>query len=65
MMDVIISLVIGLFCGAWVYDDAKKRKSNHKELAGFLAFLFGVPAVVIWLIVRPKEEKNATKRKRK
>lgn len=58
----IILLLIGIAIGIWVYEDAEARGEEGVVwlLIVLIANIFGL---IIWLVVRPKEKKGATKTK--
>lgn len=51
----IAALVVAILLMIWIYKDAKSRGQNA-ILWLILTFFFGIIAVVVWLIIRPKEK---------
>lgn len=55
----IVIIIINLALALWVYNDAKKRGEN--EVLWLIVFLVGgIIGLIIWLIVRPDENKIAS-----
>ena len=51
----LVSFVIAILLMIWVYKDAKARGQNA-VLWLILTFFFGIVALIVWLIIRPKEK---------
>jgi RsiW-degrading membrane proteinase PrsW (M82 family) len=51
----LVILVINILLLIWVYKDAKARGQNA-VLWLILTFFFGIVALIVWLIIRPKEK---------
>ncbi len=49
MVVWLVSFVIGILLMIWVYKDAKARGQN-----AVLWLFFGIVALIVWLIIRPK-----------
>ena len=53
MVVWLVSFVIAILLMIWVYKDAKARGQNA-VLWLILTFFFGIVALIVWLIIRPK-----------
>ena len=57
LLSIILSLVVYVLLGIWIYKDAEKRKKSG-VLWLLVYLLTGILGIIIWLIVRPKETKK-------
>lgn len=57
----LVSLIIWIAIGVWMYKDAKKRDENA-VLWLIVGLLLGIIGVIIWLIVRPDMSEVERKR---
>ena len=55
MVVWLVSFIIAILLMIWVYKDAKSRGQNA-FLWLILTFFFGIVALIVWLIIRPKEK---------
>jgi hypothetical protein len=54
ILAVVVGLVIQIIIIVFLYKDAQAR-SQSGALWAILGFLFGWVALVVWLIIRPKQ----------
>ncbi len=59
MVVWLVGIVIAILLMIWVYKDAKARGQNA-VLWLILTFFFGIIALIVWLIIRPKEKVGET-----